>query len=131
MAAAAAVVSTTPHSAVADLRRSLDTLDSVSAALNSVRDLLIPEEGLGSVDRNNLAMLFGVLEDAAKETDTDASDWKGMSASAMQAVADLVSPSKDLHCVSRDHLCALVDLLAHMQAGAVASAWQAMKRVGE
>ena len=131
MAATAAVISAAPQSPVADLRHALDRLGHVSAALNAVRDLLIPEEGLGSVDRNNLAMLFMVIDDAASEVGADEVDLKGMSTSAMRCVSDLVSPSNDLSNVSRDNLCSMVDLLSHMHASAVAAAWHAMQKVGQ
>lgn len=131
MAASAALISAAPQSPVADLRIALDKLGHISAALNAVRDLLVPEEGLGSVDRGNLAMLFMVIDDASREVGADEVDWKGMSASAMHGVSDIVSPASDLHAVSRDNLCALVDLLAHMHDAAVAAAWQAMQKVGQ
>lgn len=131
MASAAAVLPVAPQSPVADLRNALDRLGHISAALNSVRDLLIPEEGLGNVDRGNLALLFGVLDDAARECNEDEADAKDMAASAMRAVSDLLNPSKDLRDVSRDNLCSLVELLGQMHAGAVAQAWQSMQRLGE
>lgn len=131
MAAAAAVLPVAPQSPVADLRNALDRLGHISAALNSVRDLLIPEEGLGNVDRGNLALLFGVLDDAARACNEDEADAKDMAASAMRAVSDLLSPCKDLHIVSRDNLCSLVELLGQMHAGAVDNAWRAMQRLGE
>jgi hypothetical protein len=131
MAATAALISAAPQSPVADLRRALDRLGHISAALNAVRDLLVPEEGLSSVDRGNFAMLFMVIDDAAREVGADEIDWKGMSASAIHGVSDLLSPASDLNIVSRDNLCALVDLLAHMHETALAAAWQAMQKVGQ
>jgi hypothetical protein len=131
MAASAALISAAPQSPVTDLRTALDRLGHVSAALNAVRDLLIPEEGLGGVDRGNLALLFIAIDAAASEAGADDVDWKGMSASAMRGVSDLLNPSSDLQGVSRDNLCAMVDLLAHMHAAALESAWHAMQKVGQ
>jgi hypothetical protein len=134
MAATAAAFPAVSQSPVIDLRTALDRLGHVSGALNAVRDLLIPEDGLASVDRDSLAGLFGLIRDAASNVGADETDWQGMSAGANRAVCDLLAPcegANGLEGVSRDHLCALVDLLAHMHAAAVADAWQSMQRVGQ
>lgn len=97
-------------------RRALDTLENVTTALHSLRDLLIPGDDLASVARDDLAMLFGLLDDQLREGGERAE----LAASARIAVVDLINPGHDLHCVSRDHLCALMDLLAQVQAAALA-----------
>jgi len=97
-------------------RRALDTLEDITSALHSLRDLLIPGDDLTSVSRGDLGLLFGLLNNQSREGGERAE----LAVSARVALADLINPGHDLHCVSRDHLCALVDLLGQIQADALA-----------
>lgn len=120
---------TTPHAAPTSVNhdhivsQALETLENVTTALNSLRDLLVPAEDFTYVDRDTLAMMLLFLDAQCRE----AGDNGDRAASARLAVVDLVSPSRDLHIVSRDHLCALVDLLAHLHANAVEGVREAVR----
>lgn len=105
-------------------RSALDVLEDVTTALCSLRDLLIPGDDLASVSRDDLAVLFGLLDCQTQE----AGERAKLATSARVAVVDLIAPGHDLHCVSRAHLYALVDLLAQVQASALAEVMNESRR---
>lgn len=59
-------------------RAALDQLDELRAAMSAVADLVVPEKDLHCVDRNNLAMLLGLLLRLQGQATQDA--WAGLQA---------------------------------------------------
>ena len=123
MAAAAAVISDAPRS---NVWLHLDRLDEVSNALNALRDLLIPADNLVTVDRGDLAFLLNFTSRHSR-TEGDVGE---MAVNAASVIGDLLTPEHDLRDVSRDNLCAMVDLLAHLQSDAMGAVREALQRSG-
>jgi hypothetical protein len=64
--------------AASSTRDALDQLDELNACMSAVADLASPSNDLHCVDRNNLAMLLGLLLRLQEQAMEDA--WAGMAA---------------------------------------------------
>jgi len=99
------------------LHRALDQCTQIASALRAMADLLSVTDEVGSVARDDLAMLLALLDGTADVMDKDAS----VIAQARTAVVDLIGSRQELDGVNRADLRCLLAVVAARQEAAVAA----------
>ncbi len=99
------------------LHRALDQCTQIASALRAMADLLSVTDEVGSVARDDLAMLLALLDASGHELDKDASEI----AQARTAVVDLIGSRQELDGVNRTDLRCLLSVVAARQEAAVAA----------
>lgn len=89
----------------------VDLLQKISHAFDAFAELLRPTDDRGYVDREQLAMLLTLIDEATPDAT--------LVHHARIAVVDLLGSRRGLDCLAREHLYALVHVLAQCQHGAL------------
>ncbi len=106
------------------LHRAVDQCTQIASALRALADLLSATDEVGSVARDDLAMLLTLLDGAAHEPVNDAREM----ARARTAVVDLIGSRQELDGVNRADLRCLLSVVAARQEEAVAALNSSVER---
>ncbi len=106
------------------LHRAVDQCTQIASALRALADLLSATDEVGSVARDDLAMLLTLLDGSGHDPAEDARDI----AQARTAVADLMGSRQELDGVNRADLRCLLSVVAARQEAAVAALFAGVQR---